>query len=401
MPAKFFSRGVGSLALVLTISLVMSAVTILGAIVHKHATGDKSAQIEGDLNQNQLDALVQLLADEAYFAADDEEQSAQHAEEALELVRRRLRFRINELTQIEPCEATIEHVAEAILLSHDAIGAGLPEEKTAMSNWAMRAFHALIPDAALAQGSTFEEDGTDMFGNDITPREREMIADSSTEIVLQRAALAEFAQLIGFDDLAEDIRLGRYIQPVCIQLWDIGVFSTYTYDDGYGASESWSQEAKLRDVPIYKYDHKLNLPYMTKNFEEESTFLFNKGSYHDGSMTYPCKLEGNVKWKILMDAESVEDLWSYKIHFTVSPELSHLAGVRNVCADGMTSPSMAHGLFIQHTFEIPMIKFWRREAHTSSFSRTNAKDLGKGYVNLNFTPTRRITVKELKDMIYN
>jgi len=398
MSAKSLQRGfVPIFALIIPMMVALSLV--LGAAVYKLAAETDGGS--GSEMTNQDVAAAMYFFENVILTTTNIEIQDEAASNALAVMAKYVKQEAPKVLAIDFCDATMEDIFRAVALAEQAIKAGLEDERIALLDWAGMAFRSYIPEVVLALGQNIH--------NEYNNPEEVLRLDkpyTSARYKMDKAADKErenystLSNLLGLDNLARDIKLGKYIQPMCIQLWDAAVNAEFHSDDGSGHIEKWKQIVTVPEVPVYKYDQDLKLPFMSKHIEKPGKFTENYGSYYDGGLYVPCKIEGDMIWQVLMDGESHEDLWSYKIIVKTTPRLLDHGGIKVGCADGLTTTLESYGIMDRAEFEIPMLLFWKAkpfEANVVEFQ----EGISKGTVNVMFIPSRRVTVKELKEMMYN
>jgi len=390
----FFKRGL----IPLIIPMMAALVILLGAVVYHFATEQQGSS---DMTEEDVRAALSFFETQMLLSNDEEVQSDMGSQ-ALEVLSRYVKQEAAKILVKDHCNATLEDIFKAVSLAEKAIKAGLEKERVLLLEWARLAFRALVPEAALASGHTVMEQGhqVDEFtmGEDGTLRQ---VVEEANEIYIDRIQLGDLSNLLGLEDLALDIQRGKYIQPACVQLWDVNIDASYDFDNGpIDNGEQWKQKVTIEDLPVYKFDPKLHIPFMSKTFEEVGTFEENKGWYFNGGSSVSCSISGDIIWVIAIEESSHVDLWNYRINLEIYPVLNSNE-LSSLCTDGVRSPVVASRTFKSAKYEIPMLSFWRRNAFTLERYREIGKEADVAEMSIRFTPTRRVSIKELKEILFN
>jgi len=389
MKHKLYQRGLIPIAIVMFVALSV----VLGTIVYRYATD----RAPGGMSEQEVQVLLQFFETQMLLTDSEEEQMA-ISQEALETLARYVKQQTSLIVTKDHCEATMQDIFRAVMLAEQAIKAGLEEERVALLDWARISFRSLIPQMALATGPTHVDLGEEY---DDTDREdlnklKEGIFDAKG-IYAERIKLGNLSDLLGLEGLSSDIQNGKYIQPLCIQLWDVGLTATYVQDWDDLMYEHWKQIVTIKDVPIYKYDPELELPYMSREYSERAKFISAQGATWDGGKweahTYP---DGSV-WEVQLAELSHTNLWSYKIKLRLYPHMSYLAAR----AENGYGNNIALEMFGNTIYEIPMYDFWKGESFSVNSDDLVGDDGTTGKLQVVFTPKGMVSVEKLRELMYN
>lgn len=386
----------GFATLTLVVPVLASLILILGAVIYKYAATDKDVPPQ-HMTEEDLQTLLSFF-EAKVMLSDTEEEQDQAGSDALQAMQQYVTQETPKILAMKYCDATMLDIFQALRLAEMAVKAGLKNEDSQLFEWSHFALRSLISEAVLAQGpKILDTHDMDELLETHKYDERQELYEEARNIQLKRDELGTLANRLGLRSLSNKIMNGQYIQPMCIQLWNVDIDASYDYEFENNWYEHWQQRISMKDVPVYKYDPDLEIPYMFKKFTKQSVFLKKDGAMNDAEEGWiPYEFPKGVDWTVKIDEVSHSNLWDYKIKVVVETSMTHL---QEVYHSGFSSEGAE--MFQSNTVEIPMINFWKTEPFTVNADLLSIEDEGEtesGSLKLLFTPSKRLSIEELREM---
>lgn len=300
------------------------------------------------------------------------------------------------ILEFEVCDATMKHINLSVEVAQEVMILGDEELGFRLIEWAKEAYRAFVVEVAMAPGAHILDKGIDIDEF----RMEEGLAAMYNEIKKTRLIsyvrymLAQIGQGLGFFEVTQDIISGNYIEPVCVQLWDVKFSIDYDKRQ-IDSMQIWSATATLNDVPIYKYSPTLGFRKVNSNTRTQGVFILEEMWWSDQGPESPYMgtIIGNPNFKIEIYYDGRINFWDDILKVSAGIDSRTTEPIIR-WTDGQEVP-FTEFLTIQNTiFDIDTTHLWKRE----SFSYSEALETGEYYMitgKFEFTPTRRVEVEEL------
>ncbi len=234
-------------------------------------------------------------------------------DQQVEELKKAVKKRATEIMAVNPCDATLEDWLQAGECAADAFQLGQEALADSLMEWIKITFRALVAqDVDAIMESTLWEKLQRGEGEELLVHGK--IQDEiqrSEDIMRTRGDLAAQAQLLGYNQLADDILAGEYIQSPCIQLWNIVVTVDLKSTQDSWLLDSYESKVVFKEVPIYFWDPELELSPMFSSAWGKGTLEEAKFGWYDGEDWIKGTAQGQPVWEIEI-FQWIEDRSSYK-----------------------------------------------------------------------------------------
>lgn len=304
------------------------------------------------------------------------------------------------------CDARMIDIEEALKLAEQAWLATDETTGDALWQWAREAFRGFVVDAAMAEGATFLETDIDLFS--LSYEERKELYRQARETFYNRALLSQQAQLFGFEDIHQKILAGEFLEPVCVQLWNVRVESRFDAGDGFSYEEHWKNGAYLEDVPIYKYHPQMGFPIFEKQTSQEGYIDLEEMWFDDDTVNAPYHSEfrGTVFWEIHMKYEDdPDDFWNDMVSISAGIDQYRTTygktqepQLRTPGYEDEWGPFRDIWYYDDIKVKVPALLLWKRQP----FQHEEVLEDGSGALNekatvkIEFTPSKRVKVQDVR-----
>ena len=234
-------------------------------------------------------------------------------DQQVEELKKAVKKRATEMMAVNPCDATLEDWLQAGECAADAFQLGQEALADSLMEWIKITFRALVAQDvdAIMESTLWEKlkrgEGEELLVHGIIQDE----IQRSEDIMRTRGDLAAQAQLLGYNQLADDILAGNYIQSPCIQLWNIVVTVDLKSTQDSWLLDSYESKVVFKEVPIYFWDPELELSPMFSSAWGKGTLEEAKFGWYDGEDWIKGTAQGRPVWEIQI-FQWIEDRSNYK-----------------------------------------------------------------------------------------
>jgi len=272
------------------------------------------------------------------------DQQQELIDQQVEELKKEVKKRALEIMAVDPCDATLEDWLQAGECAADAFQLGQEALADQLMEWIKITFRALVAqDVDAIMESTLWEKLKRGEGEELLVHGK--IKDEiqrSENIMRTRGELAAQAQLLGYNQLADDILAGEYIQSPCIQLWNIVVTLDLKSTPDSWLLDSFQSQVVFKEVPIYFWDPELELSPMFSSAFGKGTFEGSQFGWYDGGDWIKGTAQGQPVWEIQI-FQWIQDRSNYKdspfiLNFNYAPFYILNSGIPSGAASGSNPP---------------------------------------------------------------
>ncbi|MFC2157497.1 hypothetical protein ACFLT9_06635 [Acidobacteriota bacterium] len=227
-------------------------------------------------------------------------QQQEEIDQQAEELKKAVKERANKILAIDPCDATLDEWHRAGKIAADAFQLGQEAIADDLMEWIKITFRALVAkDIDAIMESTLMEKLKRGEGEELLVHGKlQGEIKRSEEIMRTRGDLAAQAQYLGYDQLADDILAGRFIQSPCIQLWDIVVTLDLKSTPESWLLDSWKSQVVFKEVPLYFWDPELGYPPLFRSEFAKGTLSGSRFGWYDGGDWIKGSAQGEPVWEI-------------------------------------------------------------------------------------------------------
>lgn len=240
-------------------------------------------------------------------------QQQEEIDRQVEELKKVVKEKANKILAVDPCDATLDDWHQAGRIAAEAFRLGQEALADDLMEWIKITFRALVAkDIDAIMESTLMEKLQRGEGEELLVHGKlQGEIRRSEEIMRTRGDLAAQAQYLGYDQLADDILAGRYIQSPCIQLWDIVVTLDLKSTPESWLLDSWKSRVVFKEIPLYFWDPELGYPPLFQSSFAKGTFSGGQFGWYDGGDWIKGTAQGEPVWEIEI-FQWIEDQKSYK-----------------------------------------------------------------------------------------
>lgn len=270
----------------------------------------------------------------------------------VEELKKEVKKRATQIMAINPCDATLEDWFQAGECAADAFQLGQEALADSLMEWIKITFRALIAEDvdAVMESTLWEKlkrgEGEELLVHGIIEDE----IQRSENIMRTRGEIAAQAQLLGYNELADTILAGEFIQSPCIQLWNIVVSLDFKSKPEIWLLDSFQSQVAFKEVPIYFWDPELELSPMFSSAWGKGTLEEAKFGWYDGEDWIKGTAQGQPVWEIQI-FQWIEDRSNYKdspfiLSFNYAPFYILNSMIPSRAASGSNTPAYSFPTYL-------------------------------------------------------